>query len=77
MKHPYDYLGPHRGGCDFCGSSDARHRLADSLLDEYVGGSRLADIANDYGLALTQVDSFLRAWVGWQRWLRAQGDTDG
>ncbi len=44
---PLDVLGPFRGPCAFCGFTDARHRLADALVEQAVT-SDVETVADDY-----------------------------
>ena len=50
-----DLVGPFRGECGICGGPDARHRVADAVV-EMVGAGDLPEmVAADYGLSLEAV----------------------
>jgi hypothetical protein len=43
-----DKLGPPRGECAFCGHPDARHRLADAIIENVRAGDAEAFVADIY-----------------------------
>jgi len=54
-------LHPYAGPCAFCGFRDKRHRLWDSVRENYRAGDSVADIAENYDLSIEGV-----------RWIVAQ-----
>jgi hypothetical protein len=59
-----DVLGPYRGPCLMgCGGNDARHRLADSIVERFsVGGETMADLAADYQITREVIYAVLCGW---------------
>ncbi len=50
-----DYMGilamfDESGPCAFCGHPDARHRVADAVVERVKAGEPIDEVAHDYGL---------------------------
>src|SRR5882672_3058950 len=50
-----DRLGPFRGPCAFCGSGDARHRVADAITGFLAAGDDPEAVAAEYGVSVEAV----------------------
>lgn len=58
-----DAVGPYRGPCIICNRGlDARHRIADSIVERWHLGESMPDLAYDYGIAVTDVFRVCQEW---------------
>lgn len=46
-----DTLYPYAGPCAFCGYSDKRHRLADSIIENVRAGDAVWHVADNYDVS--------------------------
>ena len=44
-----------RGPCGLCGHPDARHRVWEAMLERFIAGEMLPDLADDYGMTVAEV----------------------
>jgi hypothetical protein len=54
-------IGPHRGPCGLCGFPDARHRVADAMVEAYLAGDPLASIAHEHDVTFRELAEVVAA----------------
>lgn len=59
-----DLLGPHPGPCGICGGPDARHRMADAIVERVQAGEPAERVAADYGRPIEVVEALVAGWPG-------------
>ena len=59
-------LGRHRGPCGLCGAPDARHRVADAMVERYLAGDDLKLIAYDYDAAQPELAELVTAGLAYE-----------
>ena len=60
--HVLDVLGAYHGPCAFCGDEDARHRVADAIVERVSAGDSAPSVADDYGLDDAAVAFLIEHW---------------
>lgn len=58
-----DLVGPYRGRCGICGGDDARHRMADTIVERVDAGEPAHEVADDYGFTVWQVLLLCALWA--------------